>query len=228
MKAANMSEDIAPKVINYLESHNPGNIKGLSLAPNVAKETLLAARNKYAAQLSSAEKPLILFEKKTIVGMLKTAFILTDQNFYYYGWNDPSKMGGDPRSGAFPLKDIRSIVFKKGSFELNGFTFDTSDGIPVFFEIGKDVANLLNDLFFELLPCIQNLGSGIAQSSSGPSGSGPVPTGSQVSATQSPPMAPQSNPLTAGPRQKPGCFKVGCAVAILIGAVILLIMGLQI
>lgn len=215
-----MSAEIASKVASYFASKNPRKIKGLYLISQIPQNTLMAAREKFAPQLTAAEKPLIYFEKKTIVGVLKTAFIMTDQCFHYYGWNDPSKFGGDPRSGAFPLRDIRSLVFKKGSFELNGFTYDTSAAIPIFFEIGKELEALLNGLFFELIPTIHATAGIQTTAASG------VPLAGAQYPSPMATMAPSTNPLTAGPRNKPGCLKIGCAIIVLLGAIALLVIGL--
>ena len=206
--------DLKQQIQAIIQSEKPSKTKKVFCAPDIPADKLSKARDKYAAKLSDAEEILILGEDKAM-GFFMCGFVLTDQNFFYYGVNDYNNAMAGSRKGVVPLHQIKSLEFKEGSllggydhFVLNGMGPEESDLIPKYFDIGESERKFMAKVFSSVQGTLGNLGAEVHKAQPEPSVAAqatPAPKGRKVKT---------DNPVEAGEKPKPGCFKTGCLLII--------------
>lgn len=221
--AGALQADLKQQIHSIIRSDKPAKTKTLFFAPDIPADKLLRAREKYAAKLNNDEDILVLGENRSM-GFFYSGFVLSDRNIYYYGVNKTKDtITGDPRKGVIPLHQIKSLEFKEGGFlgsdhfVLNGMGPDESDLIPKCFVFGDIERPFLTKLFTSIQSTLGNLGGEVQKAQPPPS------VVSLATPTSSKRTVKTDNPIEAGKKPKPGCFKSGC---FLIAGLILLAISL--
>jgi hypothetical protein len=124
------------------------------------------------------------------------------------------------------------MEFKEGSllggydhFVLNGMGPDESDLIPKYFVIGESEREFMAKVFSSVQRTLENLGAEVQKAQHAPS------VGAQAAPATKGRKVKTDNPVEAGEKPKPGCFKTGCLliiglIALAIG-ILALIFGLM-